>query len=278
MAADRLHLTATGAELVSRSSRAVWHLPDEQMAVVITRPNTRSFEDVLGEAHAIHAAIAVGVRTPPILAGPVPLEAGRTALAYRWIERATPPTEPTWPDTVTQAARLAHARTEGIPRLRMTLGATPAQYKEVLGPELNREFTRHWRTATSIAERLLTTGPLVLCHGDLHPGNLLLDTSGLCWLVDFEYACLGPTEWDAAKIAILARRFNDPPTPEPLLTAWGPHLDPARLAECVTAQEALTVSWLVAMAVRGTTRATTEAQHRAATLGTGEHHEWAHLG
>lgn len=38
--------------------------------------------------------------------------------------------------------------------------------------------------------------PLVLCHADIHPNNLLLDTAGRLWLVDWDEVLLAPKECD----------------------------------------------------------------------------------
>ncbi|MCU0490442.1 MAG: phosphotransferase [Chloroflexaceae bacterium] len=38
--------------------------------------------------------------------------------------------------------------------------------------------------------------PLVLCHADLHSWNVLLDTAGQCWIVDWDETLLAPKERD----------------------------------------------------------------------------------
>jgi Ser/Thr protein kinase RdoA (MazF antagonist) len=47
----------------------------------------------------------------------------------------------------------------------------------------------------------------VFCHGDPHPGNLLRTADGDL-LVDYEYAGVGPREWDLSEIRCHARRFG----------------------------------------------------------------------
>ena len=51
---------------------------------------------------------------------------------------------------------------------------------------------------------------LVLCHGDVQPANIIVDPAGEPWLIDFEYACLAPREWDPAKLVILEPPVRGP--------------------------------------------------------------------
>lgn len=136
-------------------------------------------------------------------------------------------------------------------------------------------FTSAWDNAAQTLDALTQHGRCVLAHGDLQPANMLIDDQGDGWLIDFEYACVAPAEWDPAKVLILGHRFGDPSHPERLLTAW-PGLDHTRLAACVRAQEALIVGWLVQMAVRGATEAGREARRRAQGLNGGGP-IWHHL-
>ena len=50
----------------------------------------------------------------------------------------------------------------------------------------------------------------VLCHGDLHPGNVLhkVGSSGLPVLIDFEQATLAPPEFDLARTLVLLDGFS----------------------------------------------------------------------
>ncbi len=116
---------------------------------------------------------------------------------------------------------------------------------------------------------------LVLCHGDVQPANIIVDPAGEPWLIDFEYACLAPREWDPAKLVILSRRFGDPAGVDDVLAAW-PSLDHARLAECIRAQETLLVAWLVRMSLSGTSGAAAEARRRAGSLDEPAA-QWRHL-
>ena len=54
------------------------------------------------------------------------------------------------------------------------------------------------------------TRPLVLCHGDVHPGNVLVDANGPV-LVDWDLVCLGPAAWDHAPLMTWTRRWGGAP-------------------------------------------------------------------
>jgi aminoglycoside phosphotransferase (APT) family kinase protein len=50
----------------------------------------------------------------------------------------------------------------------------------------------------------------VLCHGDVHPGNVLVDSNGPV-LIDWDLACVGPPEWDHAPLMTWTRRWGGAP-------------------------------------------------------------------
>jgi hypothetical protein len=53
-------------------------------------------------------------------------------------------------------------------------------------------------------------GPLVLLHGDVHPGNVLVDVAGPV-LIDWDLLCVGPPEWDHAALSTWADRWGGQP-------------------------------------------------------------------
>lgn len=273
-AARRVGLDPDGARLASSSSRIIWHLPASGAALAISRPGTKSHRDVASEASAIRAATSAGVRTPRLLADPIRLDGSRYALTYDWIDgRHLRPED--WPAVGREAARLAHAPSDGLPVLRWPAEMPDPEWASVLGADLYSVLVNRCGLASASLDALATTGNLVLCHGDLQPANVLVDRSGIPWLIDLEYACLAPREWDPTKLIILAHRFGDPADIDEVLTAW-PDLDPARIELCTSAQETLIVAWLARMAVQGTSRATAEARRRARTL-CGDRLPWCHL-
>lgn len=51
---------------------------------------------------------------------------------------------------------------------------------------------------------------MVLCHGDVHPGNVLVDGDGPV-LIDWDLLCLGPPAWDHAPMMTWTRRWAGEP-------------------------------------------------------------------
>ncbi|GAA3249465.1 hypothetical protein GCM10017691_60560 [Pseudonocardia petroleophila] len=273
-AAQQLGLDTTGSRLISASSRLIWHLPVDRVALTITRPGSKTADDIGAEVAAVRSASAGGVRTPPLLAEPIELADSRFALPYRWIDgRAFESTD--WPAGVVEAAKLARCDPEGLRRLRWPTDWPDPAWEPLLGQPLFTEISGRVHQAEQAVDDLLRVDNLVLCHGDLQPANFLVDEAGDPWLVDLEYACLTPPGWDAAKIILLADRFGDPASYDDLLRAWG-ELNPRDLASCVLAQEVQIVCWLLRMARAGGSRVEEESRARAKTL-TNRHRRWRHL-
>jgi hypothetical protein len=273
-AARRLGLISTDARLVAWSSRLVWHLPDANAALAISRPGTKTEQDVVAETTAGRAALAAGVATPRVLAGPIELVDSRFATAFEWISgRRAGPAD--WPAVVREAARLPKSATTGVPVLAWPATAAERGDALVLGTDLATVLVERSEIASAILEGLTAAGDLVLAHGDLQPSNAIIDAAGRAWLLDLEFACAAPREWDPSKLLVLHRRFGDPADLGSLLPRWR-RIDQARLAACADAQEVLLVLWLVRMAREGTVGAAEEARRRAATLA-GDRHAWRHL-
>jgi Ser/Thr protein kinase RdoA (MazF antagonist) len=273
-AAERLDLRPSGARLVSSSSRLIWHLPSSGCALMLSRPGAKTGGAVASECAAIRAAAAAGVRTPRLIAGPIPLPDRRHAMACEWVDGRRP-TVRDWPTVAAEAARLASAPAAALPALQWPAGGPDARSLAVLGEQLAPAFIEHARAASDSITSLVRSSGLVLAHGDLQPANVLIDRDDRAWLIDLEYACQAPREWDPAKLLILSRRFADPHDLNQLLTTWD-GLDAARLKQCVAAQEVLLVGWLARMAAEGTAEAGEEARRRAASLAD-RRARWQHL-
>lgn len=52
------------------------------------------------------------------------------------------------------------------------------------------------------------SGRRVFCHGDAHPGNMIVTPSGDPVLLDFEFAGLSAIEWDLSEPLVHSRRFG----------------------------------------------------------------------
>lgn len=270
-----LGLATAAASLVSSTSRIIWHLPGPAAAVLISRSGTKGLDEVDAEANAVRAASDNGVRTPRLLAGPIELENRRVALAYEWIE-GRPAAEADWPGVGRELATLARGTGAGLTVLRWPSDLPESHWTGVLGADLGKRFSQHCRHAQASIDAMTSDrSKLVLCHGDVQPANVIVDADGAPWLIDFEYACLAPREWDPAKLVILNRRFGDPHDLPGVLASW-PALDRTRLAVCVRVQEALLVAWLVRMALNQTLGALAEARRRARSLDEGSQ-RWRHL-
>ena len=51
---------------------------------------------------------------------------------------------------------------------------------------------------------------LVVCHGDVHPGNVLVDAHGPV-LIDWDLLCVGPPEWDHGPLMTWTERWGGEP-------------------------------------------------------------------
>ncbi len=75
-----------------------------------------------------------------------------------------------------------------------------------------------WRSAAR-------SSPLVLCHGDVHPGNVLVDRNGPI-LIDWDLVCVGPRAWDHAPLMTWTRRWGGAPgIYEAFSEGYGPRSD-----------------------------------------------------
>lgn len=273
-AAGQFDLDPVDARLVSATSRLIWHLPADRIALTITRPGSKTAAVVDAEAAAVDAATAAGVRTPALLASPISLPDDQFALAFRWID-GRPLAAADWPPASAEAAKLAGARPDALRALSWPASWPDPSWKEVLGSHLFSELSEHVLCAEETLRDLLSSNNLVLCHGDLQPANILVDIHRDPWLIDLEYACLAPFEWDPAKLVVLSSRFGDPLAIDRCLGAW-PELDRTRLRSCVLVQEAQIVAWLTQMALSGAHGAADESRERAGGLREAAR-RWRHL-
>lgn len=265
-------LPSDGLRLVSSTSRLIWHCPDGNAAITVTRPSSRTYDQVAFEIRMIDVLRETGVRTPHVLGGPFHLPGQRLGHVTEWITHVPPRTpEIGWHLVAEQASRVASANPEGIDPLFMP-DVSDTTWDDLLGRDLSARFAERWNSERNTLTALLSGGDLVVSHGDLHPGNALIDSAGLCWLIDLERVSLVPSEWDHAILTILAKRFGDPTNLDELLAYWPP-ADPERLAACIRVREIIIVGGLLR---QGHTQAVEEAVRRLhGVLGQGP--PWQHL-
>ena len=81
-----------------------------------------------------------------------------------------------------------------------------ADVGELLDPAARRgieaAIDRHGRWAEGVDR--------VVCHGDVHPGNVVATTSGTV-LLDWDLLCLAPAAWDHSAMLTWASRWGGPP-------------------------------------------------------------------
>ncbi len=72
---------------------------------------------------------------------------------------------------------------------------------------------------------------LVLCHGDVHPQNLVVDREGRLVILDWDGLCRGPAAWDHAALLTWEERWGgEPGTYEAFASGYGEDLRGSPLA------------------------------------------------
>jgi len=61
-------------------------------------------------------------------------------------------------------------------------------------------------------------GTRVVCHGDVHPGNVIMTTDGPV-MIDWDLMCMAPAGWDHAMLLTLAERWGGDPAAYPAFAA-----------------------------------------------------------
>ena len=108
------------------------------------------------------------------------------------------------------------------------------------------ERHRGWATLTSDATS--TLGGQVVCHGDVHPGNVVMTADGAT-LIDWDLLCWAPPGWDHGPMLTWADRWGGDGHEYPAFAAgYGRSLadDPAAVAVAELRLVAATLMRLVA--------------------------------
>lgn len=109
---------------------------------------------------------------------------------------------PHWRKTVRKFQRLVKETTFDDP-VSAELSALLKRYEDVI----NRLVER----ASYLASILLTqSNKYVLCHADIHAGNVLIDTAGQLYIVDWDTMILAPKERDLMFIGAGIMTWSDP--------------------------------------------------------------------
>jgi spectinomycin phosphotransferase len=176
-----------------------------------------------------------------------------TVILYPFIEgdtRWTPPMTPTYWKAVGTALDQIHRvkppssvdcpslRTETFDPIgyRLSIGDIEAEYIQSPGTgryeqELASVWTAHEstvHTAISGLEALAgllqeRSGPFVLCHADLHPGNIIRSQGNQVFLIDWDEVMLAPRERDFLFVGAVPERASGlvEPTVSPFFLGYG---------------------------------------------------------
>ncbi|MEZ0073588.1 phosphotransferase family protein [Planotetraspora sp. GP83] len=213
--------------------------------------------------------------------------AGATGFGVPWVVAAGP--VPGWdaaavavtdagPDTLAGLEAAGHCtRPQVLARLGRLLAAFHAHQPPPPGPMLGpagveamaEDLRAHLpagapaqlRRALEGAVALTRHAPVVWCHGDLHPHNVLQPPGGRPQLIDFELSALAPPEWDAAQTLVTADALS-PDQQELVLDAYGLPLDMELLGHLVVVHALR--GWRWAAFAEGVDTALWEARLRAA--------------
>lgn len=72
----------------------------------------------------------------------------------------------------------------------------------------------HWDELRSWGGRCRAAGPPVVCHGDVHPQNVIMFDDRPV-VIDWDTICLGPPQWDHAMLVTWASRWGGEPNAYP---------------------------------------------------------------
>jgi Ser/Thr protein kinase RdoA (MazF antagonist) len=103
---------------------------------------------------------------------------------------------------------------------------------------------------------------LVVCHGDVHPGNVMMSADGVV-LLDWDLACLGPRAWDHAPMMTWASRWGGRPGEyEAFAAGYGRSMRGDGLAEAIAELRLVAATLMRVLAGRDDPAAKAEAERR----------------
>lgn len=106
--------------------------------------------------------------------------------------------------------------------------------------------------------------PWVVCHGDVHPGNVMATVDGPV-LLDWDLLCTGPAAWDHAPMMTMASRWGGSPAWYPAFAAgYGRSLNDDPVARAIAELRLVAATLMRLRAGRDDPAAMPEAQRRLA--------------
>jgi hypothetical protein len=107
-----------------------------------------------------------------------------------------------------------------------------------------------------------TGEPTVLCHGDVHPGNVIQGSGGPV-LLDWDLLCVGPPGWDHGPLMTWTERWGgEPGTYDAFATGYGLSLRGDPSAEAVAELRLVAATLMRLLASRFDPSAVDEAERR----------------
>lgn len=104
--------------------------------------------------------------------------------------------------------------------------------------------------------------PSVVCHGDVHPGNVIA-ASGEMWLIDWDMICTAPVAWDHAALLTWEERWGGDPGMYPAFAeGYGADLRGDPLAATLARGRLLAATLMRVRAGRDDRLAAAEARQR----------------
>lgn len=125
---------------------------------------------------------------------------------------------------------------------------------------LRAAVDQHLPTLRAVADE-----DLVVCHGDVHVGNVLASTSGPV-LLDWDLVCAGPPHWDHGALATLASHWGgDPHVLRQFVAGYGADLSLDPLGQAIAQLRLVAATLLRVGAGRSDPAARAESERRLRT-------------
>jgi hypothetical protein len=134
------------------------------------------------------------------------------------------------------------------------------EVREALDPPALAGLEAAIERAAGWAERARPAA--VVCHGDVHPGNVLPTAQGPV-LLDWDLRCLGPVAWDHGPLMTWSSRWGGPPgLYEAFADGYGTSLRGDWMGECIAGLRNVAATLMRVRAGRTDAAAAVEAERR----------------